>query len=689
MSLFNLRFKTMTVSFGLGKYRDLLLAILLFVVLDLGILFFNVFASIQLERDASRINSAGELRMLTQQITKALLTLQVERQAELPIQTSMAQLSQGEQSFNASLLSLRDSLQGNFEFTLFGIDADGLREAVARVEREWRPLDESIRPLLQGGEPGLEDVEIAVNKAVARNIRLAGMSDDVATAVEDAANRKTTRMRQIQVTAIVLALLNFVYIVFKFLRRLNASDRQAEAARREVDDILHTVSEGLLLVHADGRVGSQFSQSVHALLGTTVQPGQSFHALLAQTLGPERAEEAADYLSLLLDPKVKPALLEQLNPLRMVPLLATQGQSRERHLNFAVRQVREGGRIRELLVTVFDVSEKVRLERDLAASQRAARSDVDDLLRVLETEPAQLRGFLGATREQLDAFNLNLREAGRSAQGSGAWLSEAARTLHGIKGEAGTYGLSALSRQIHQMEEVLAPLLRRKDPQGPELIGLAVELAQVLTQVERLQQLIERVARLQGGGALAPQASSAARLVEQLGRLTEAVAQDLHKQARFVVQTLVDPLPEDVEAALRTVLPQMIRNAVAHGIELPEERLRLGKDRVGEVRLAVEREPGGGIVVTVSDDGGGIALARLREKAAARGDARSTASDQELIQLIFDPELSTAEQVSEHAGRGVGLALVREKLVAMGARLRVSTSPGQYTRFTLRFGGAL
>lgn len=79
--------------------------------------------------------------MLTQQITKSLLTLQVERQGELPIQTSMAQISQGRQGFNNSLQTLGDSLLGEFEFSLFGIDAGQLSDTVAGVEREWRPLD--------------------------------------------------------------------------------------------------------------------------------------------------------------------------------------------------------------------------------------------------------------------------------------------------------------------------------------------------------------------------------------------------------------------------------------------------------------------------------------------------------------------------------------------------------------------
>jgi len=685
----------MTRSFGLGlgKYRDLLLAILLFIVLDLGILFFNVFASIQLERDAQRINAAGELRMLTQQITKALLTLQVERQSGLPIQTSMAQLGQGQQHFNRSLQDLAGSLRGEFEFTLFGIDAVALREAVGRVEREWRPLDEAIQPLLQTVEPELLDVEIAVNKAVARNIRLAGLSDDVTLAVEEAAKRKTTRMRQIQLTAIVLALLNFVYIVFKFLRRLHASDRLAEAARREVDDILGTVSEGLLLVHADGRVGTQFSRSVHALLGQTVQAGQDFRALLQRALGPERAEEAADYLKLLFDPKVKPALLEQINPLRLVPVRRAAGDAEPpRHLTFSVRQVREGNRVRELLVTMFDVSEKVRLERELAASQLAARSDVEDLLRMLETDPGPLRAFLTSARARLDAFNQGLREVGRGLVPTGAWLAEAARMLHGIKGEAALYGLGVLSRQIHQMESVLGPLTQRQQPQGPELIALAVELAQVISQVERLQRMLDRLARsgntAGSTGAATATANGPAHLIEQLAHLTDTVARDAGKRARLVVQGDLPALPPQSLEVLQTVLPQLVRNAVVHGIEAPAERARAGKAPAGEVRLSLTQADDGTLTVALSDDGGGIPLERLRARVAARGGRPDALTEQELISLIFEPDVSTAEQVSEHAGRGVGLALVREKLAAIGARLRVSTAPGQYTRFILQFGGA-
>ncbi len=489
----------------------------------------------QLERDASRINSAGQLRMLTQQITKSLLTLQVEQKSGMPIQTSMAQLGQGHEGFGAALACLDRSLGEDLEFLLFGIDPAVLRDAVRKVEREWGPLSETIRPVLASGEPSELDIEIAVNKAVARNIRLAGLSDDVASVVERAAGAKTTRMRQIQAAAIVLALLNFVYIVFKFLRRLNASDRVAEAARQETDDILKTVSEGLLLVRPDGTVGSQFSACVHRMFMRPLRAGSGFTEVLRGMLEPARAEEAGYFMKLLFDPKVKPALLEQLHPLREVEVLppAAQGGA-SRFLSFEFNRVLEEGAVKELLVTVFDVTERVRLQRELAATQEAAQGGLDELLDVLENEPAQMQDFLLAARERLADMNEGLRDAGRQSQDYLALVEDAARSIHGIKGEAAALSLQGISRQAHRMEDALAPLRGRQRLQGEDLIAVVFELARLQEQVERAQGVLGRLARLAAPAAAPGQAVHG--MVRTLRSLSERVAHATRKQVRLTAE---------------------------------------------------------------------------------------------------------------------------------------------------------
>lgn len=375
---------------------------------------------------------------------------------------------------------------------------------MAKVQKEWGPLAETIRPVLATREPSVDDIGFAVTKAVARNIRLTGLSDDVATVVERAARAKTTRMRQIQGAAIVLALLNFIYIVFKFLRRLNASDRIAEAARQEIEDILDTVSEGLLLVRPDGSVGSQFSACVHEMFMRPLRPGSDFAGVLRGMLDPARAEEADHFVRLLFDPKVKPALLDQLHPLREVevqPPAARGGPGR--FLTFDFNRVVEEGVVKELLVTVFDVTERVRLQRELAATQDAARGGLDELLAVLENEPAQVQDFLLSARERLADMNEGLRDAGGFAQDYLRLVEEAARGIHGIKGEAAALSLEAVARQAHRMEDALAPLRGRQDLKGEDLITVVFELARLQDQIERAQGLLDRLSRL-GTTATAP-----------------------------------------------------------------------------------------------------------------------------------------------------------------------------------------
>jgi HPt (histidine-containing phosphotransfer) domain-containing protein len=677
---------TMKFSLGLGKYRDLLLAILLFIVLDLGILFFNFFASIQLERDASRINTAGELRMLTQQITKSLLTLQSELRDGLPIQTSMAQLGQGTEGFNQGLEVLRTSMASDGEFRFFGIDPQALRDLLQRLDREWQPLNTSIAPVLAVPVPAVDDTDMAATKAVARNIRLMGQSDDLAQAVEAAAGQKTRMMRTIQVAAIALALLNFVFIVFKFVRRLNASDRIAEAARQETEDILLTVSEGLLLVGADGRVGSQISTATHKMFMRKVRPGDDFRQLLSSMLERERAEEAHTYLTLLLDPKVKPALLSQLDPLQEVPVFPPEDpHGKPRYLSFQVSQVRDGARIKELLITVFDMTQKVQLERELVATQQAAKNDVEDLIVVLEQEPLLLQDFLLSARTRLADLNQNLRNAGREPASYKALVDDAARLVHGIKGEAAALGSAGIARQAHEMENTLAPLLRHPRLRGEDLIPVVVELSRLQDQVDRLHRFFLRVGQ-PAASRMAPNPLEA--MVDNLRALSHRVAQSLGKEVRLSARLPEAGLPPEVERALREALPQLVRNAVVHGIERPQERELQNKPAVGELRLDIVQGDDGAVEVRLSDDGRGIALPQVRERIAQLRTDAAQLSDMQVLGHIFDPAISTATEVTEHAGRGVGLSLVRQIVDKAGAKLRVLTQPNKSTTFILRFGGA-
>ena len=156
------------------------------------------------------------------------------------------------------------------------------------------------------------------------------------------------------------------------------------------------------------------------------------------------------------------------------------------------------------------------------------------------------------------------------------------------------------------------------------------------------------------------------------------------KQVNLVVQGEATEVDKSVIEKIGEPLTHMIRNAIDHGLETPEERAAAGKNPLGTVRLSAEQK-GARIFIQVSDDGRGIDRARVRQKAIDKDIIAADAilSDEEIDQLICAPGFSTAETISNISGRGVGMDVVRTNVEALGGRIEIASNPGQGTSFTM------
>ena len=167
-------------------------------------------------------------------------------------------------------------------------------------------------------------------------------------------------------------------------------------------------------------------------------------------------------------------------------------------------------------------------------------------------------------------------------------------------------------------------------------------------------------------------------------RMLRDLTAETGKQVVLETQGETTEVDKGVIEKIGDPLTHLIRNAVDHGIESPEERLRAGKPAQGTIRLSAAQK-GARIIVTVSDDGHGINRARVRAKAIEKGliGPDAVLSDEEIDQLICAPGFSTATTVSNISGRGVGMDVVRSNVEALGGRVDISSTPGRGTTFTL------
>jgi len=171
---------------------------------------------------------------------------------------------------------------------------------------------------------------------------------------------------------------------------------------------------------------------------------------------------------------------------------------------------------------------------------------------------------------------------------------------------------------------------------------------------------------------------------ERLYRVVRQASKETGKQVRLDITGGNIEMDRGVLDRMTAAFEHLLRNSVAHGIEAPERRQQAGKAAEGQIEIVLGHELND-VSLVFTDDGAGLDLVRLREKGQAQGliPPGTQLSDEEAAQLVFEPGISTAREVSELAGRGIGMDVVRNDVVALGGRIETATQAGQGTSFKL------
>ncbi|TKT75487.1 chemotaxis protein CheA [Aquamicrobium sp. LC103] len=195
---------------------------------------------------------------------------------------------------------------------------------------------------------------------------------------------------------------------------------------------------------------------------------------------------------------------------------------------------------------------------------------------------------------------------------------------------------------------------------------------------------LEHLTREIQDSVMAIRAQPVRPIFQRMSRVVREVADMTGKSVRLITDGENCEVDKTVIERLADPLTHMIRNAVDHGLEKPDDRVKAGKPEQGVVRMTAAHRSGR-VVIEVADDGAGINRARVRDIAVRKEliDADAQLSDAEIDDLIFAPGFSTASTISDVSGRGVGMDVVRRSIQALGGRITISSRPGQGTTFTL------
>jgi len=298
----------------------------------------------------------------------------------------------------------------------------------------------------------------------------------------------------------------------------------------------------------------------------------------------------------------------------------------------------------------------------------------------MKIDPITLRYLLESMEEGVREMFVVLRD-----QPSHESIQVLARVAHKLKGESTVVGLDDLSRLICRLEDSIESFQGLKSIGKAHYHALAVQLKHIVSCCEQIQRRVLSEKSL----AKPPAGDLEDRLTLALKVLAEKVADGCGKKVCLdITEFRAAHIPVNLRNKTKDIVVQLVRNAIAHGIELPATRRFEGKDPIGLVTLTTQMGSDS-LIVTVRDNGQGVNLENIRTrlifkyKCAVKDVAAM--SDGDLLKSLFLPGFSTLTQQQEHAGRGVGLDLVRDYINAEGGNVGITFKDKQYTQFMITF----
>ncbi len=557
----------------------------------------------------------------------------------------------------------------------------------------WHPVKNRIDSLAE--LQGLEHEQVlleTIEQARAVEGALLGQASRLLGVISVDSFNNANRLQLVQVTGAVLGVGFFLLLIALYSRQL----KRFRDAKRETDEILETVTSGLFLLDRDYRLGDQYSAQLEYILQRSHLGGTDFIGMLGDMVPGDTLKTARDYLDLLFSERVEESLIGSLNPLDRVQVrLPTEtGRVEERYLEFSFRRVFDADRLLHLLVSVNDVTDRVRLGEELETLKENQDQQTERMLELLvslfKLDQVMLEDTLGRWHGLMQQANAALKESNNRKTGLRPLIDEVFRPMHTVKSEAAGLGLDFLAQRASAVEQAIAEL-RGIDPlSGNDFLTATVRLEELFAQFSVVRRIIERlqaqgISRSPDDGTEATATGPA--MITLLQRLVRQLNEDLDIHAELRVQGLdEEQLPADLREPLRDILVQLIRNACAHGIEPAEQRQVTGKPETATLDIHLSKDPSNGDwELLFRDDGRGIdfdAIARRgREMGLLANDQKPSRG--QLLKLMFHPGLSTASEARSDAGQGVGMDIVRDAVRRINAHIRVGTDAGRHTTFKL------
>jgi two-component system chemotaxis sensor kinase CheA len=452
------------------------------------------------------------------------------------------------------------------------------------------------------------------------------------------------------------------------------------AERDEIAVMKDSLKIGFFFMDRGYIIQAHYSRFLEEMLSEQELSGKYFPDLLSASVTGKDLESIKDYFNMIFERTFDQGTLDEINPLGQFNYVNSGAGSRK-VFQCDFTTVERGRGETFVLVTVYDITARTELQERLREEETRRQEEMQSIFELIQVEPGVFADFLGDVEFEFDKIERTLKNNDTSAHEA---LVEVYQSVHAIKSNAVILGLNIFGNKVHKLESKIKILREQEDASFSEMLNLAMELEKLSQEKEGFKATIEKIRSITGGAG-AGKGQGEHVLVESLAKTANKAAADMGKKVQFIVDGIdTGAVEKGPRRVMKEVLIQLIRNAVAHGIESPGERLGKGKGEAGAIRLSIKLSDGK-IHVRLGDDGRGLDFGKIRERAEQMKLIRKEDGDKRdiLIKAIFAPGFSTAEKEGLHAGRGIGLNLVRDRVRDVKGTIKLQSEPDKGTVFNI------
>jgi hypothetical protein len=678
---------------GLKRYQGMIISIGIFVVLLAGLLIYASHISSEIEEDsiqsyvaAEMGNSYGELLENVQ-----LLMLNTHQDPRSPVvQGALKRAKESQDVFSRSLQAMAAggdylSIDGR-QYLVDAFDKGEKKAMMEEMVKKWKDSKLIVDAYLKKAEDPTADaalVDAALLSLQNNNARFTEITNFLLADKRAKLEQLSAQLKNVEVFGIVGAVLYLALFLSYFIRKLLTADKLADEAKKETTEIMDTVTTGLFLVDKNLTIGSQYSKQLETLIGQKGVGGKNLLDVLASFINTSDLNTANDFIGQLYNARTKERLIASLNPLIRQKVNIDE---KERFLDFNFRRVYHGKDIARVLVNVEDVTDAVLLEQKMEQEREQNDVQLEMLSTILQADRDSLNDFISNTNRHIQSINTVLKSQGEDNASLHGKVDAIYREVHSMKGESSALKLSGFTNMAENFEANLNRLKQTPRLSGENFLGLAVQLEELIRLNHTIEDLLAKIGSnapivLNGNEAAAAPRSNNSRYA----MFVADIAKRNHKEAAFTYSGLESTGSDTVDGVIGEIAIQLLRNAVVHGIETPDVRNKRGKLPVGHVHMSLQ-EQGDKFLLTVEDDGNGIDYDAIAQKAVNLGkytlDEVAKLDKRKLVSLLFSPGFSTTDKSTEDAGRGVGLDIIKDRVVSLKGTVNVTSRPQGYTRFS-------